>query len=83
MDTLPNSEYEDMLRHGFVEMRADRFCISSRRQDRAIAAANYGIDQGWLTGDLDTTDVQSSVWTLRLTDKGREHFGLVGKGGVA
>ena len=69
-------EYEASLRRAFVERRADFIVITSRRERFQIEAANYGVDQGWLKGEMDTRDEQSSVWVCRLTDKGREHFGL-------
>ena len=69
-------EYEQSLRRAFVDRRADYIVITSRRERFQIEAANYGIEQGWLSGELDDRDVQSTAWVLRLTQQGREHFGL-------
>ena len=48
----------------------------SLRRAFELEAANYGVDQGWLVGRMDTRDEQSSAWVCRLTDKGREYFGV-------
>ena len=69
-------EYEQALRRAFVDHHADYILITSRRERFQIEAADYGVDQGWLKGEMDTRDEQSSAWVCRLTDKGREHFGL-------
>jgi hypothetical protein len=50
--------------------------ITSRREQFQIASANYGIDQGWLHGEWDARDEQSTAFICRLTDAGRKHFGL-------
>jgi uncharacterized protein YbdZ (MbtH family) len=73
---LTPDEYEAALRRAFVEHHADFVVITSRREQFQIEATNYGIDQGWFTGEMDTRDEQSSAWVCRLTDKGREHFGV-------
>jgi hypothetical protein len=73
---IPQADYEAALRHAFVDRRAVCIAITSRRQQFQIEAANYGIEQGWLSGELDERDEQSTVWIGRLTEKGREHFGL-------
>jgi uncharacterized protein YbdZ (MbtH family) len=72
----PMIEYESALRRAFVDHRADCIVITSRRQQFQIESANYGIDQGWLTGKLDESDEQSASYVCRSTEKGREHFGL-------
>lgn len=69
-------EYENALRKAFVDRHADFIVLTSRRQQFQIASANYGVDQGWIKGEWDERDEQSTVWIGRLTDKGREHFGL-------
>lgn len=69
-------DYEDSLRKAFVDHRADYIVITSRREQYQIQAANYGLDQGWLYSQMDSTDEQSSAWVLRLTDKGKEYFGI-------
>ena len=76
MTQYTNEEFEDSLRRAFVERRADFIVITSRRERFQIGAANYGVDQGWLVGRMDTRDEQSSAWVCRLTDKGREYFGV-------
>jgi uncharacterized protein YbdZ (MbtH family) len=69
-------EYESALRRAFVERRADFIVITSRHEQFQIESANFGVDQGWLKSEMDTRDEQSSAWVCRLTDKGREYFGL-------
>ena len=69
-------EYEAALRRAFVDGRADYIVITSRREQFQIEAANFGLDLGWLRGEWDTRDEQSTAWVLRLTSEGRKHFGL-------
>ena len=69
-------EFESALRRCFVERHADYWLVTSRRDQFGIEAGNFGIERGWLEGRLDTRDEQSTAWICRLTDKGREHFGL-------
>jgi hypothetical protein len=70
------SKYEASLRRAFVDHYADYIVITSRRERFQIESASYGIEQGWLSGYMDERDEQSSAWILRLTEKGKEHFGL-------
>lgn len=70
------AEYEAALRRAFVERRADYIVIDSRRQEFQIKSASYGIDRGWLSGSIVESDPQSTAWVLRLTEAGREHFGV-------
>jgi hypothetical protein len=72
-------EYESALRRSFVEKRASCVVITSRRQQFQIEAVNYGIDQGWLEGEWDRSDEQSTAFVARLTEAGKRHFGLEGK----
>lgn len=74
------SEWEAALRRAFVEHRADYIVITSRREQFQIESANYGIEQGWLRGQMDEHDPQSSAFVCRLTEAGRTHFGLDAKG---
>ena len=78
MSAITPAEAEAKLREVFVRDRADYIIISSRRQEFAIQVANYGVEQGWLTGKWNDDDVQSTYVTYRLTEKGREHFGIGG-----
>lgn len=75
------SELEDVLKRAFVDNRADYIVISSRRQRFQIESANYGIDKGWLKGEWDDSDEQSTLLICRLTKSGRKHFGLEGSRG--
>lgn len=68
--------YESALRRAFVDKKYDKIIITSRREMYQIKAASYGIAQGWLEGEFDNRDEQSSAWILRLTDEGKEHFHL-------
>lgn len=70
------AEYEAALHRAFVECHADCVIITSRREQFQIEAVNYGIGQGWLTGEWDERDEQSTVFICRLTDTGHEHFKL-------
>jgi hypothetical protein len=74
--TKEQVEYEAALRRAFVEHRADFIVLSSHRDQFRIESANYGVDQGWINGEWDELDEQNTVWIGRLTDKGRERFGL-------
>lgn len=67
-------EYESALRRAFFDRRADSIVITSRRERFQMESANYGIEQGWLTGELDESDEQSAAFVCRLTDAGRKHF---------
>lgn len=70
------SEYESALRRAFVDKRADYIVITSRRERFQIEAVNFGIEQGWLKGEWDESDEQSSAFVCRLTDSGKQHFGI-------
>jgi hypothetical protein len=70
------SEYEGALRRAFVEKRADYIVLTSRRERFQAEAMNYGINQGWLKGEWDERDEQSTAFVCRLTFAGRMHFGL-------
>lgn len=72
----PRPELESALRRAFVDKHANYIVITSRRERFQIAAANHGMDQGWLSGHWDDSDEQSTAFICWLTDKGREHFGL-------
>jgi hypothetical protein len=69
-------EYEAALRRAFVDGRADYIIITSRREQFQIEAANFGVYKGWLRGEWETWDEQSTAWVCRLTLEGRKHFGL-------
>ena len=75
--TYTYAELEDSLRCAFVDRHADYIVIDSRRQEFLISSANYGVSREWLKGQIVEHDRQSSSWMLTLTDKGKEHFGLV------
>ena len=51
-----NDEYESALRRAFVEHRADFVVITNRREQFQIEATNYGVDQGWLHGEMSMVD---------------------------
>lgn len=70
------AEYEAALKRAFVDRRADYIVITSRREQFQAESANYGIDQGWLSGEWDDRDEQSTAFVCRLTPEGRKHFGL-------
>lgn len=80
---MKKSKCEAMLRRAFVDHRADYVVISSRRQQAQIESVNYGIERGWLTGEWDESDEQSTAFICRLTTAGRKHFGLKAKEGVS
>lgn len=71
------NEYEAALRRAFVDRRCDFIMIDSRRQEFQIKSANYGIEQGWIVGEWNDLDDQSTYWTGRLTEAGKKHFGLL------
>lgn len=75
-DTFSSIDYEESLRKAFVDQHADYIMISSRRQVYQAKVANYGIDMGWLESQWDNSDEQSTVFVCRLTDAGKQHFGL-------
>jgi hypothetical protein len=77
-DNQPH-EYKSALRRAFVERRADYIVITSRREQFKAAAVSYGIDQGWLEGEWDRSDEQSTAFVARLTEAGRKHFGVEGR----
>ena len=72
-------ELEGALKRAFVDHRADFVIIDSRRQQFLIASAQLGKDNGWLFEEFVQYDEQSSALHYRLTDKGKEHFGLKDK----
>jgi hypothetical protein len=76
----PVAELEAALLLAFVEHHADYIVIVSRFNQFLHEGAAYGQEQGWL-GDVEVVelDEQSTEWRLRLTEKGREHFGLAKK----
>ena len=73
----PVEELEASLKRAFVDHEADFIILESRREQFQLESAAYGQKQGWL-GPIQEVgpDEQSLVWTLRLTEKGKEHFGL-------
>lgn len=76
MSDYTSIELEDALRRAFVDHRADFVVITSRRQQFQIESVNLGIDRGWLHGEGDDRDEQSTAFICRLTKAGREHFRL-------
>jgi hypothetical protein len=75
-------EMEAALRRAFVDHRADYiYVVTSRRERFRLESVNYGMSQGWVSGDMDTRDDQATALICRLTDAGRAHFGLAQKGG--
>lgn len=74
---MSDAEKEAMLRRAFVDGRADFITVPYNKRYRAqLETAAYGEDQGWLKGEFNADDVQSTRITYRLTEKGREYFGI-------
>ena len=73
---MPDNEKEAMLRRAFVDHRADYIIIESRRERRQIESAAYGEERGWLKSAWRGDDPQSRYLEYRLTDEGREYFGI-------
>ena len=69
-------EFEASLRRAFVNGKADYVVLYSRRQLFLGESAMYGEQRGWLEGKFIELDEQSSEIRYRLTDKGKQHFGL-------
>ena len=70
------TEMEAMIRKAFVDGKADCIVITSRREQTQILTVNYGITQGWLDAEWDTSDEQSTAYVARLTPLGRKYFGF-------
>ena len=72
----PDSDYIAALRRAFVERRADYVALTSRREQFQAEAMNFGMDRGWLRGQWDTRDPQSTAFICRLTEEGKRYFNL-------
>lgn len=76
-------EFEASLCHAFAPDEcgrvADYLAVYSRRQRFQWECAEYGVKQGWLTGEFVELDEQSSEIRYRLTDTGKAHFGVRGE----
>ena len=77
MRDISAPELESALYKAFVDHRADSILITSRRQAFQIESAAYGVEKGWLHQTIDDSDEQSTAWIFRLTEAGKQHFGLV------
>lgn len=71
-----DEELEAALRRAFVDRRWTTVVITSRREQFQIKSVNYGIDKGWLEGEMNEADEQSSFYEAWLTPEGRKHFGI-------
>jgi len=76
MTQFVTEDLEAALRRAFIDKHAKCIVITSLHERFQIESAKYGVDRGWLRGEMDTSDEQSSVWICRLTEEGRRHFGL-------
>ena len=79
-------ELEASLKRAFLDGKADYVIIDGQvLQNRFLReSTQYGINKGWLERgeDIDEDNVlgqgmgQYLAYTYRLTDKGRNHFGI-------
>ncbi len=78
------NDLEDSLKRAFVDARADYIILDTRRNKFLIDGIQYGLDKGWLYKgeDIDEDKIlgpglgQYFAHTFRLTDNGKEYFGL-------
>lgn len=69
-------EFEAALRKAFVTHKAKKIIIDSRRMRFQLESAAFGIEKGWLDGELVEYDEQSSAYEYWLTDAGKKYFGI-------
>lgn len=73
----PVNEFEDSLRRAFCRDKPpDLIFYDSRRQQFLAEGIAYGIERGWLTGELNEMDEQYSRYEARLTPEGKKYFGV-------
>jgi hypothetical protein len=70
-------EFEASLKRAFVDHEADYIVLYDKRQRFLFESVAYGQEKGWL-GSIEEHefDEQDTEWRIRLTDAGKEHFGI-------
>ena len=72
----PESEYRDSFVRAFKEKRADYIIIDSNMNGNRFRAASiaWAVEQGLLYCDRESDGDQETVWSFRLTEKGRKEI---------
>jgi hypothetical protein len=72
------SELEDSLRRAFANEEADYILVDGNtiRNEFLREGLHLAQSEGWLDNGEETGDEQYTAFKYRLTDKGKEHFGL-------
>ena len=69
-------EFEDRLKRAFVEGKADFIYVDSRRDRFLIECMHFGIGKSWIKAEMNYIEEQYSRWEGRLTNYGKQYFGL-------
>ncbi len=69
-------EREDSLRRSFVKHKADFITMDGHTNTWLRNTIAYGQEQNWLGEGTEGGDSQWTILSFRLTDLGKEHFGI-------
>lgn len=71
-----DSDLEDSLRRAFAGQNPDTYAIiydgHTARNPFLCAVFNFGIERGWLSEPVDTSDSQWTEYSYFLSEKGKE-----------